>query len=122
MNKPAPLFDFIERDPDNPAAFWINHEEIGGRARFLIKKPTFGTRSQFHQVKSLYIGTSSPTPELEAMADYAATFDVCFEISPFTSVDNNPAVLDFNEIIDFRLIRAASSEVGAYWQSFRVDN
>lgn len=114
-----PLFPFVERDPESPEVFFIDHQELSGRKRFRCKRPTFGTRLRLEETKSRLLNSPNPTEEGDLLADYAATILVGLESSPFTPQDDKDAELTVDEVIDPALVQAVWSEVMAYWATFR---
>lgn len=114
-----PLFDFIERDPEDPSLFFVDHEELGGKRRFRIKKRTFQVRMQLEEVKSNILNSPNPTEQGDLLADYAATIFVGLEVSPFTGEGDKSPEKSFEDIEDLELIQAVWSEVWSYWTSFR---
>lgn len=119
MERKPPYFDFIERDPESPDVFFVDHPELGGRRRFRIKKQTFGLRRILEQVRANEVNSLTPTEDGARYADYFATILVGLESSPFTAEDGKAPDLALDDISDLELIMAIWSEVWAYWSSFR---
>lgn len=121
MKRRDPVVDYVERDPDRPEVFWLTHDELGGKARFSMKKPTFATKTTMEEVKAHILNTPHPTRLAQDLAEYRACMLACFDASPFTPLDDvKDPLVEMDDLIDIEgTVAVAWSEVMAYWATFR---
>lgn len=103
-----PKFDFIQRDPNDRALLYVDHQECKGT--FTMQKFTFGVRLALGRTKSAALGPF-PDPDTLDAAEHFAVVSHGFSDVPDKF---NP-----EEIISESLMVALYEEVVAYWALFR---